>query len=81
MSYVGIRSAQSVAICVKGYIFDVTRKGHRHYQGQVSQTPSTRDIIMTQIWYKIKPFCDTPPFLTLFIPEPDPMLQSTVTLC
>ena len=31
--------------------------------------------------YEIKPFCDAPPFLTLYIPEPDPMLQSTVTLC
>ena len=34
-----------------------------------------------EIYYEIKPFCDAPPFLTLFIPEPDPMLQSTVTLC
>ncbi len=31
--------------------------------------------------YEIKPLCDAPPFLTLFIPEPHPMLQSTVTLC
>jgi hypothetical protein len=30
MRYVGIRSAQSVTICVKGYIFVVTRKGDRH---------------------------------------------------
>ena len=31
MRYIGIRSAQSVKICVKGYIFVVMRKGHKHY--------------------------------------------------